>query len=102
MAEPCGPCAHALLRGWWGQDGTHCRKCHRSWTAFRQIHCSSCCRHFSSPSTLDLHKSNGGCIDPGTVVRASTGAALLRLRPEDGVWVGNVERPEFYVKPDAD
>lgn len=69
----CDPCAHADAHGWWGPDhaGTHCRDCHRSWTAPKQAHCARCHEQFNSERVFDTHLSH-------------CGGALAALRRENG------------------
>jgi hypothetical protein len=52
----CQPCAHAAEHGWWGQDGTHCRGCHRSWTGLTEAHCVTCHQHFTSDRVAEMHE----------------------------------------------
>jgi len=60
MAPGCVVCAYARRHGAWPPDhrGTHCKRCHRSWTARGQAHCTVCCAHFSSDGTARLHWAN--------------------------------------------
>lgn len=92
----CAVCDHADQHRWWGQSVTHCRKCHRSWTGLREIHCAGCCEHFSTPDNLDLHKTpNGGCTNPGQVV-AKSGQLKLRTKtgPNGLTWVSADSRQD--------
>lgn len=85
----CAVCRHAVGGNGWGQSGTHCQRCHRSWTGLREIHCVGCCAHFSTVANLDLHKTRAGaCIPPGEVV-GKDGEAKLRTKagPNGLTWV---------------
>jgi len=67
MAGACPRCAHAGQHGWWGPPSrlTHCRACHRDWPmGSPQIHCVTCCAHFSTPRACDLHLTATGCQPP--------------------------------------
>jgi hypothetical protein len=102
-AGECPVCAHTSAHHWWGQDGTHCRRCHRSWTGFREIHCCICCAHFSTPANLDLHKVGGRCVPPGDVVDKD-GRPKLRIKAGAGgpTWVLAQSRPDIAVTAAGD
>lgn len=80
----CDPCDHAAEHGHWGQQGSHCRKCHRSWTSKKQGHCPTCCAHFGGPSLFDRHLLTRGCTDPATVTNKD-GSPVFR-QDDLGVW----------------
>jgi hypothetical protein len=64
----CETCEQADRLGWLGRDGAHCRRCHRDWWGTAQMHCVTCCRHFTSASTCEKHMLPHGCSDPATMV----------------------------------
>ena len=97
--DSCGVCEHAERYGWWGQSGTHCRKCHRSWAAFNQGHCPTCCAHFSGPSAFDEHLLPRGCRPPGEV-RTKAGEPIL-AQDEQGIWRWAKERPDWQESRDS-
>jgi hypothetical protein len=72
-AAHCAPCEHNVRHGWWGQmaDGaeTHCSKCHRGWSSYREAHCTVCCEHFVSTKAANRHRKHGVCVDPSTLTR---------------------------------
>ena len=65
----CPVCAHAQAHGWWGQAGTHCRDCHRSWTSTVQVHCVVCHETFASDRVARLHWTKAGHLHPGTIAQ---------------------------------
>ncbi len=73
----CEVCAFADENGWWGQQGTHCRGCHRSWSGHSEGHCMSCHRHFTTGRLFDAHlrsvKDEITCTDPKGGVRNERG-----------------------------
>jgi hypothetical protein len=96
MAAPCSVCDQVTTLGWWGPDhrGTHCRKCHRSWTAKGAAHCPVCCEHFATDATAQLHWGGRSYeaehLDPRSV------SALVR--DGDRLWHMAGKRPT-YVEP---
>jgi hypothetical protein len=91
----CPVCRHADEHGWWGQNGTHCRKCHRTWTGLREAHCVRCCAHFSTPENADMHVGVTECRDPATLVTRDGSPRLKPVQRASGpTWVGAGERPE--------
>jgi hypothetical protein len=88
---PCSVCAYAASHGWWGPNhrGTHCRMCHRSWTAKRAAHCPVCCEHFATDATAQLHWAGGSYgarhLDPRAVPSL--------VQDCDGVWHMAGSRP---------
>ncbi len=100
----CPICTFARVHGSWppSHRGTHCRDCHRSWTAKRAVHCAfrdkaglRCCAHFASISAANLHWGSGkgnrapaddaDHLDPTEVVALALGS--------DGTWRMAQERP---------
>lgn len=81
---PCAACAHAQAHGSWGQAGTHCRKCHLSWTSTAQAHCTVCCGHFASNGTADHHWRKGEHVAPASVEGLHLG--------RDGIWSTSADR----------
>lgn len=68
----CAPCIHACEHGWWGDMGrakSHCRKCHHSWASLREMHCVTCCAHFTNPDSCDAHLTEDGCRPPESIMR---------------------------------
>jgi hypothetical protein len=57
----CAICEYAHKHGWWGPGfrGTHCRKCHLSWTSRSQAHCPVCCQQFASNGVANYHWGTG-------------------------------------------
>jgi hypothetical protein len=103
----CPICAYADAHGWWGPNhrGTHCRKCHRSWTAKGATHCSVCWEHFATDGTAQLHWAGRGYgaqhLDPRVV--------LTLVQDGDAVWHMAGKRPSYVErlcaegrKPDLD
>lgn len=91
----CPVCAFADEHGWWGPGhrGTHCRDCHRSWTALKEAHCTACHEHFSTDAHAQSHRGpNGSCRHPSAVLRTTAQGNRPRLRLVDRgtgpVWVG--------------
>ena len=81
----CKECAHNLKNAWFGlAKGTHCRGCHKSWSA--GSHCYGCHRHFSSGTGFDLHQR--GACDGLEGLRFACGAPKYLL--EDDVWTGTL------------
>lgn len=75
----CATCQHNRDRGWWGlQRGTHCRECHRTWTA--GAHCYACHLHFSSGTGFDLHQREG-CHDLAEQIYACGAPRFVVLGP---------------------
>ena len=87
--KTCEHCEHAHRYGWWGprHKGTHCRRCHLSWTARAQQHCTVCCSHFSSESAANLHWGSGESSKPPAY-------AAKHLDPRD---VAKLSQDEFRV-----
>lgn len=83
----CPTCAFADSHGWWGQLGTHCRRCHRSWRSLHQVHCVTCCAHFVSHNACDEHLTPTGCRDPRGA-RTRDGRSRLELRDtlDGSIW----------------
>ncbi len=67
MMTDCPICAHARAHGAWGQPGTHCRECHRSWTSTAQAHCTACHQQFGSNRIAEMHWVRGEHRDPRRV-----------------------------------
>ena len=86
----CPRCEHAKLHGWWGPPHqlTHCRKCHRDWTAASsQAHCVTCCAHFSTYHGADMHLTPAGCRPPETVRTKAGAPRLVRGHDKHGpIW----------------
>ena len=89
LVVSCSVCAHADAHGSWPTDhvGTHCRECHRSWTAKGAAHCPVCCGHFAADATAQLHWVGGRHVDPRAVSRL--------IQDADGVWHMAGKRPSF-------
>ena len=68
----CPTCMHAEDHGWWGQSGTHCRKCHRSWTGLTESHCVTCHQHFTSDRVADMHEGYCSVVPPRVAERLRT------------------------------
>jgi len=65
--ESCTVCAHIQDNGWTGLDrGSHCRECHAIFSG-NMIHCVVCHKTFSTPRTLDVHKTGLQCNDPDSM-----------------------------------
>lgn len=86
----CPTCEHADAHGWFGlRRGTHCRRCHRTWTAPREAHCTLCCRHFSTGENADAHVGSSGCVDPATLCdKRHRPRFKLADRPSGPTWRG--------------
>jgi hypothetical protein len=69
LPTDCDVCAHADAHAWIGQDGAHCRGCHRSWTSTAQAHCVICHEHFATNGVADLHWREGSHVHPSQVAR---------------------------------
>ena len=84
--DACPLCAYAGAHGWWGtgHKGTHCRRCHRSWTSTREAHCVVCHAHFTADSAAEHHWPKGHHQDPATVEGLYLGS--------DGAWSTSAER----------
>lgn len=101
-ATNCNICAYARQHGGWplNHRGTHCSKCHRSWTGFARAHCPVCHELFVTDGTARLHWSGGGYnathLDPTTVIDKS-GAPKLVL-DSDGIWHGAGRRPRDLAR----
>ena len=102
----CTVCAHIAAHGWIGpRAASHCRRCHRSWKAKGQSHCTGCCEHFSSPSAADLHlrvHDRGERVehlDPGSLRNGRTGVpSLVRVSDYYGeLWAHPGEHPAALV-----
>lgn len=65
--KKCKLCQHADEHGSWGQNGTHCRDCHRSWTSLVQEHCTLCHQQFSTTSVADRHWKSGVHVHPAEI-----------------------------------
>jgi hypothetical protein len=90
----CPVCQHADEHGWWGVTGTHCRKCHRSWQALKQAHCTLCCAHFASVRAADMHMNAQGCRPPDEVrTGAGTPRLVLRSTKDGAIWGEPGSRP---------
>lgn len=80
----CRICAHAEKHGSWPPDhrGTHCEGCHRSWTGFREAHCTVCHLHFSSDGVAERHREGYRCLSLSdlTAMRRETGPPVFDLR----------------------
>ncbi len=101
-AASCEACAYIAEHGWLGPRApSHCQRCHRSWTAKNQAHCTGCCSHFSSTSAFDVHLRTHDLgetvehLDPATVRNRKTGEPLLVLGEDDfgSFWRHPGERP---------
>lgn len=91
----CPVCAFADEHHWWGRDGTHCRKCHRSWTSRAEAHCTTCCAHFTKPSTAGLHLTARGCQPPEAVMDREKRPKLKLVERSSGpTWARATEFPE--------
>lgn len=103
----CTVCAHADRTGSWvdlpGFDGmTHCRGCHGSWRRQSEVqHCTGCHRSFTNVGAADMHRDNGRCLDPATVVGPKSRKPKLALstrkmdpRSTIELWAQAGERPE--------
>ena len=90
MTPACFRCTCATEQGWWGPPSglTHCRACHRDWPAGSpQIHCVTCCAHFSTPRACDLHLTATGCRPPGECVDKSGRPRLVASEDKHGpIW----------------
>lgn len=88
MGFICDPCLNAHKYGWWGPDhkGTHCRGCHRSWTALKESHCPECHQSFSADSLADRHRVGGRCLTGEKLSVLETRSGRLVMRLVDGVW----------------
>ena len=57
MSE-CTTCAHSRRHGHWGptvpSTGTHCRRCHATWTGTAAAHTPCCCTTFGGNRGADL------------------------------------------------
>jgi hypothetical protein len=89
--DQCVVCVYAERHGHWGQEGTHCRKCHRSWRGLKETHCVSCCAHFSTHDACDKHLKpydESGCYDPSTLTgwRELTWNEKRQLWQHPGEW----------------
>ena len=70
----CGICAYASEHHRWPMTGTHCQRCHRSWTSTKQAHCVVCHEQFAGNTIADLHwrEPKGQPpvhLDPNTITR---------------------------------
>lgn len=86
---PCELCTYAAARGSWppGHRGTHCRRCHRSWTGRRQAHCATCCEHFSADGAFLRHWGGSSDAAPAYEGAHHDPAGIELLRQDDaGVW----------------
>ena len=95
----CSICNHASEHGHWGQSGTHCPRCHRSWTSTSQAHCTRCCAHFAGPTLFDAHLTAHGCEEPSTVTRRQSGEPRFR-QDETDMWRDSRRRHDFLSGPD--
>jgi hypothetical protein len=89
----CPICTFADAHGWWGpsvKGGTHCRRCHRSWTSTGQAHCTVCHEHFTSDSAAERHWVKGRHTDPATIDG-------LYLGP-DGAWSTSADRDPAAIR----
>lgn len=84
----CPVCERADRTGWFGIDrGSHCRKCHRTWTGLAQAHCTVCHRHFTTDSAAVLHHTAKGCADPATLLTKAGEPRLVKSETQHGpIW----------------
>lgn len=84
----CEPCTRAVEEAWFGPiDGTHCKKCHRTWSSIKEAHCPMCCRHFSSDTAAQAHKrgvDRVSCVDPSKVGPTEENPTRKRLEAFEG------------------
>lgn len=105
MPVICARRAHATKYGWWGPPHglRHCRRCRREWAmGSRQIHCVTCCAHFSRPGGCDLHLTGTACRPP-VECRTKTGEARLVLGQDKygAIWRVVGRRPLPWSKEAA-
>lgn len=82
----CSACSYSADRGGWppGQQGTHCPRCHRTWTGKQQTHCRACCLHFGGVAAFVRHRVGEVCASHS----AMAGRGLTVRRHGHGeVWV---------------
>ena len=93
----CPVCTHNLEHGWWGKtipsNATHCRDCHRTWTAKSAGHCAGCHQHFSG-KTFDAHQTRDRCltVDEFAAITLPSGEPKFRLDDSE-VWRWAGESP---------
>jgi hypothetical protein len=65
MNDECPVCSESPPGAWprWFR-GTHCRRCHASWSGRTAAHATCCHRTFSSNNAADAHLVRGHCTDP--------------------------------------
>ena len=63
----CSVCAFAAANGHWGQPGTHCKDCHRSWVSTAQAHCTLCHENFATDGVANLHWVRNEHTNPSRV-----------------------------------
>jgi hypothetical protein len=86
----CPACDTISRLGWIGPRApSHCRRCHRSWTAKAQAQCVACCRHFATTKAAALHQrtardGSAVCRDPGEVRKRDGSAGLVARQDEHG------------------
>jgi hypothetical protein len=101
----CARCAHANQHGWWGPPTglTHCRKCHRDWPmGSPQLHCVTCCAHFSTSRACDVHLTATGCRPPGEGAgRAGRPQLVLGTDRHGAIWRLAGARPAHWEKEAA-
>lgn len=76
-----------------------CARCDERWNGKKTSHCGGCHETFSTPSTFDIHRRNGECLNPAflqTLVRQGrAGYAVWGYpKPEAGLMWENGESEE--------
>ena len=90
----CDVCRH----DYWPH--AHCPDCHRSWFGLEQCHCVVCHQTFASDEVFLRHQTDGGCVDPGTILRKDGTPRFERVDRKGGpVWVRRDDRPRPHVTP---
>lgn len=66
----------------------HCGTCNIEWKSLAEAHCPSCCRHFSSDTSFDLHLQDDRCLAPAAVKKRDGSPVLVKLdrEREYAVW----------------
>jgi len=76
-----------------GNRYSRCR-CGRRWTGLSQCHCTACHRHFSSLGPFDMHRRDGRCNDPASLVRKDGSPSMTQTDGELGaLWSVRDDRP---------
>lgn len=102
----CDICVHADEHGSWpsavaNKSATHCRSCHRTWTAKREAHCAACCEHFTSDNLAEKHRRGYECMTVAEMKQERNQAGEPIFRYETA-WHGDMWRfPQtMRLKPD--